>query len=100
MPKKKKEEKEGLDEKQMEFIKKKVVELGSYKEVISFYRLRDEVTRFAREEARKVYNIDELVDDEDFEEEKPKKRSKKTKEPKTVKRKRKIDVEEVLDGEE
>lgn len=98
MPKKEKA-KEGLYPEQIEFIKKKVVELGTYRAVLDFYKLRDEVTSFAREEARKVYKIDELTDDEDFEEEEETQKKPKA-ETKTVKRKRKIDVEDVLDGEE
>lgn len=87
MPKKKEEK--GLYPDQIEFIKRKVVELGDYRSVCEFYKLRDEVTEFAREEARRVYKIDDLDDYEDPAPKKPKKKAKK--ESKNVKRKRKME---------
>ena len=93
MKKKAQEEDKELAQFQVDFITKKVTELGGYKEVVGFYTNKDLVSSFAHKLARKVYNVKSDEDDEEeIEEVKvPAKKAKKS-EAKTVKRKRKIDV--------
>ena len=92
----------GLTKEQIKFITAKVEELGSVEAVLDFYKLKDDVSAFARDTAYNTF-------DQDYsDEEKPKKTAKKKaakkkaakkktkKKATTVKRKRKIDVEEVL----
>ena len=98
MAKAKKEESQGLDQNQIKFITKKVHELGNYRAVCSHYNFKDEVSRFARETAYEVYNVSE----EDYEEviTTTTRTKLEPKEPKTVKRKREINLNEVLDDGE
>ena len=45
-----------MEEAQIQYIKSKVKELGSIEEVEKFYRLDDNVTKFARKYASEFYN--------------------------------------------
>lgn len=78
MSKKKIEEKEELTREQKEFIANKVKELNDFGAVCEFYKLNDEVSRYAR-------SLANGEEDEENEEKKPTK-------IKTVKRKRKIEA--------
>lgn len=92
-----KEKNNGLADEQVAFITNKVEELGSYGAVCKFYKYKDDVSFFAKKLAIGKFGYG---DDEDEEPpEKPKSRKKAKKEQKTVKRKRKIDVDEVLDDD-
>ena len=86
-----------LNKEQIDYITKKVNELGSYKLVCRFYDKDDMVSSFAK-------NLSEELFEDEFEDEpttKTKKKATKKKENKkkatTVKRKRKINIKEVLD---
>lgn len=86
----------GLNQQQIDFIVKKVKELGSYNAACEFYKARDMVSDFACDVAHKIYVTKNF--DENEVKAKPEKKAKKK--AKTVKRKRKIDVDKVLDDEE
>jgi len=87
-----------LTKSQMEFITDKVENLGSFSAVKKFYNLRDDVSAFAKQLAGEIYNYG--IDEEDKNTKTKKKSKKKTKKKsQNVKRKRNIDVEEVLNEE-
>jgi len=93
---------EALEQFQIDFITKKVEELGSYTRVVAFYNQKDLVGEFAKETAKKVYKFEEeevTGECDDFEPVVAAPRTTPKKEPVNVRKKRKINVEDLEENE-
>jgi len=92
---------EALEQFQIDFITKKTEELGSYNMVVAFYNQKDLVGEFAKETAKKFYKIEEEDVGEcgDFEPVAAAPRTTPKKEPVNIRKKRKINVEDIEENE-
>ena len=93
-----------LDQNQIDYITNKVEELGDYTLVCRFYNLKDMVSEFAHELAAEKFGIPKTKVTTKKVSKKSVKRKRTTKKATkkkatTVKRKRKININEVLDEE-